>query len=82
MGQSNPLSLLPLEQLMQQAYREPADDFVCLRYRVWYSSLDCAVRTHFKTAPGCLGCSQGRFNLRRHGDAVTRMRFPLLHVHR
>jgi hypothetical protein len=47
-------------------YRAPEDDFFCLRYQVWYPSFDCAVRTRFRTAPGCLGCDQGRFNHSRH----------------
>lgn len=50
--------------------RHPGDDFFCLRYRVWYSSMDCAFRTRFETAPGCLQCEQGRFNLKRHQRAV------------
>ena len=48
------------------------DDFYCLRYSVWYPSLDCAYRTKFRTAPGCLNCDQGRFNLKRHADAFRR----------
>jgi hypothetical protein len=39
--------------------RDTADDFFCLRYRVWYPSTDCAVRTKFRTSPGCLACDQG-----------------------
>jgi hypothetical protein len=58
------------------AHRDPQDDFFCLRYQVWYPSFDCAVRTRFKTSSGCLKCHQGRFNLRRHGDALRRYRFP------
>lgn len=56
--------------------REPGDDFFCLRYRIWYPSLDCAVRTKFRTAPGCARCDQGRFNLRRHAATLHRVRFP------
>lgn len=51
-------------------FREQADDFFCLRYRVWYSSFDCAVRTHFDTAMGCRNCDQGRFNHHRHRMAI------------
>jgi hypothetical protein len=54
------------------------DDFFCLRYRVWYPSFDCAIRTRFRTSDGCLRCDQGRFNLRRHGEAVSRVRWRLL----
>lgn len=50
--------------------RDPGDDFFCLRYQVWYPSYDCAFRTHFRTAPGCSDCEQGRFNLKRHAAAV------------
>jgi hypothetical protein len=53
--------------------RGPGDDFYCLRYRVWYASLDCAYRTRFRTAAGCLDCEQGRFNLARHAADVTRL---------
>ncbi len=53
-----------------------SDDFYCLRYRVWYPSLDCAVRTKYETCAGCLKCDQGRFNLRRHADALYGLRFP------
>jgi hypothetical protein len=58
-------------------YRDSADDFFCLRYQVWYPSLDCAFRTHFKTCAGCLNCEQGRFNLKRHRAAVSNLRFGL-----
>ena len=51
-------------------HRDPGDDFFCLRYRVWYASLDCAHRTRHRTAPGCLRCDQGRFNLKRHADRL------------
>jgi hypothetical protein len=52
------------------SHRGPDDDFFCLRFRVWYPSLDCAIRTKFRTSPGCLDCDQGRFNLRRHDEAL------------
>ena len=51
---------------MSCSHRETEDDFFCLRYQVWYPSLDCAVRTGFKTCEGCLDCEQGRFNYKRH----------------
>ena len=51
-------------------HRETTDDFFCLRYGVWYASIDCAYRTRHRTAPGCLGCDQGRFNLKRHAARV------------
>jgi hypothetical protein len=60
------------------AHREPEDDFLCLRYRVWYPSFDCAVRTRYRTAPGCRNCEQGRFNLKRHAADLARTRWPLL----
>ena len=53
------------------------DDFVCLRYTTPYSSFDCAIRTKFNTAPGCLKCDQGRFNLKRHKPSLRGLRFPL-----
>ena len=56
--------------------RTAEDDFFCLRYAVWYPSIDCAYRTRFRTAPGCLGCTQGRFNLKRHAAALVRVRAP------
>jgi len=57
--------------------REPGDDFFCLRYRVWYPSFDCAIRTKFQTSEGCLRCDQGRFNLKRHAVAVRGVRWRL-----
>jgi len=53
-------------------YRTPEDDFFCLRYQLWYPSFDCAVRTRFQTANGCLECDQGRFNMKRHRQALIR----------
>jgi hypothetical protein len=55
-------------------HREPGDDFYCLRFRVWYASIDCAYRTLHETCPGCLNCEQGRFNLKRHRAALLRGR--------
>lgn len=57
--------------------RDSDDDFFCLRYRVWYPSYDCALRTRFRTSAGCLRCDQGRFNLKRHAAALVRVRWPL-----
>ncbi len=59
------------------SYRNVDDDFFCQRYGVWYPSIDCAVRTRFKTAGGCLKCDQGRFNLKRHAAAVSTLRFRI-----
>ncbi len=63
---------------MRLSQREPEDDFFCLRYEIWYPSVDCATRTKFHTSPGCEKCQQGRFNLKRHGQALQRVRFPRL----
>ena len=57
--------------------REANDDFFCLRFHVWYDSRDCAFRTLHRTAPGCLSCDQGRFNLARHAGSIPRLRWPL-----
>jgi len=57
--------------------REAGDDFFCLRYRVWYPSFDCAIRTKFQTSPGCQRCDQGRFNLKRHAVAVRGVRWRI-----
>ena len=46
--------------------RQADDDFFCLRFRVWYPSIDCAFRTLHHTCPACRDCHQGRFNLKRH----------------
>ena len=62
------------------AQRDHEDDFFCLRFRVWYPSIDCAYRTKFKTCPGCLECEQGRFNLKRHNDSLGKSSFSLLPV--
>lgn len=61
---------------MEHSHRDPEDDFFCLRYEVWYSSLDCAVRTKFRTCGGCMNCEQGRFNFKRHAPALATLRFP------
>jgi hypothetical protein len=60
------------------APREPGDDFYCLRFQVWYRSLDCAWRTKFQTCPGCADCEQGRFNLKRHQAALAHVRLPVI----
>ncbi len=60
---------------MRCVHRGPADDFFCLRYQIWYPSPECAIRTKFKTSPGCLDCEQGRFNLKRHASALKGRRF-------
>lgn len=57
--------------------REPGDDFFCLRFRIWYPSIDCAFRTRFATSPACARCDQGRFNLKRHASALRGARFHL-----
>jgi len=57
--------------------RSADDDFFCIRYKVWYPSVDCAIRTKFQTSPGCLRCDQGRFNLKRHGLALRGLRWRL-----
>jgi hypothetical protein len=57
--------------------RSADDDFFCLRYRIWYPSFDCAIRTQFRTSEGCLRCDQGRFNLKRHAAAVRGIRWRM-----
>jgi hypothetical protein len=61
---------------MRAARRDPEDDFYCIRFDVWYPSIDCAYRTKFRTSPGCLHCEQGRFNHKRHAAALRGVRFP------
>jgi len=56
--------------------RDVEDNFYCLRFRVWYPSFDCAIRTRFRTCPSCLDCEQGRFNLKRHDSELSQMRRP------
>jgi hypothetical protein len=74
---------IPARKLEERAvptrcnHRDVRDDFFCLRYQVWYPSFDCAVRTRFKTSAGCRNCHQGRFNQRRHDEALRRHRDPL-----
>lgn len=55
--------------------RQPGDDFYCIRFEVWYPSTDCAFRTRFRTSGGCLGCEQGRFNLKRHAGTLRGVRW-------
>ena len=68
--------LRPSETSAREALeaRDPADDFFCLRYGVWYPSIDCAFRTYHATCDGCLDCVQGRFNLKRHREVLLRTR--------
>jgi len=71
---------VPIDDAPDTAHRgtrEAGDDFYCVRYRVWYPSLDCAIRTRFRTSEGCLRCDQGRFNLKRHGSALRGYRWRL-----
>jgi hypothetical protein len=56
----------PLQSDPESSPRDAHDDFFCLRFGVWYPSIDCAYRTLYRTCPGCLDCEQGRFNLKRH----------------
>ena len=58
-----------------QGPRQPGDDFYCIRFSVWYPSVDCAFRTRFQTSPGCLRCEQGRFNLKRHAGSLRGIRW-------
>lgn len=56
---------------MRRHLKLPGDDFYCWRFQVWYDSLDCAVRTLHRTAPGCRDCEQGLRNLAlNRGDAL------------
>jgi len=56
----------------ETSQRDAADDFFCLRYQVWYPSVDCAFRTRHRTCEGCNDCEQGRFNLKRHAPTLLR----------
>ena len=60
--------------LVSRNFRTPGDDFYCWRFAVWYDSLDCAIRTRFRTAPGCRDCAQGRENLRQRLTDVSGLR--------
>jgi hypothetical protein len=60
---------------MRCSHRDAEDDFFCLRYQVWYPSVDCAFRTKFRTCDGCRDCEQGRFNLKRHAARLRGHRF-------
>jgi hypothetical protein len=75
MGDPEPQLSILEERPMRCSHRDPGDDFFCLRFQVWYPSVDCALRTRFRTSPGCLACDQGRFNLRRHAAELARTRF-------
>ncbi len=71
MGQARPTDVNPMEAARN---RQDGDEFYCLRFRVWYPSLDCAFRTLHRTCGGCLNCDQGRFNLKRHRTTLLRIR--------
>ena len=62
---------------MRWGHREPDDDFFCIRYQVWYPSIDCAIRTRYQTSDGCKNCDQGLFNHKRHRIKLRTYRFPL-----
>jgi hypothetical protein len=62
------------EKVPCRGRRDPEDDFFCLRFAVWYPSIDCAYRTRWRTAAGCANCDQGRFNLKRHATSLARIR--------
>lgn len=71
MAQLRQLAWVPMADTSQ---RESDDDFFCLRYQVWYPSVDCAFRTFHRTCAGCNDCEQGRFNLKRHHATLLRVR--------
>jgi len=71
-----PAPAVPVPDRMRAAQRDPEDDFYCIRFDVWYPSIDCAYRTKFRTSPGCLNCEQGRFNYKRHAGALRGVRYP------
>ncbi len=77
MGEADPELRLSSISRARCTHRDAEDDFFCLRYQVWYPSYDCAIRTKFRTSPGCLNCEQGRFNLKRHAAALQGVRFHL-----
>ena len=56
------------------APKDAEDDFFCIRFAVWYPSIDCAYRTRWRTCAACANCDQGRFNLTRHAAALPRLR--------
>jgi hypothetical protein len=66
MGQLQALRWGDWRTAAKDSPRDANDDFFCLRFRVWYPSVDCAYRTLHRTCPGCFDCEQGRFNLKRH----------------
>lgn len=59
-------------------------DFFCEKYQVWYPLQDCNYRVRHATYPGCVGCFQGRVNLRAPrpaaqtdaGDSAQLIPFP------
>ena len=59
------------------SFKGAEDDFFCLRFGVWYPSVDCAYRTLYRTCPGCFDCEQGRFNLKRHRASLRSPRSAL-----
>jgi hypothetical protein len=63
------------EEMLKCDYRPPDADFYCWRFKVWYSTYDCAFRTRYRTFEGCRCCAQGDFNLR------LRSRDPLFRTH-
>jgi hypothetical protein len=73
-----PARQVPTLSVMTRGHhREPEDDFVCIRYQMWYPSFDCAIRTRFQTSDGCRNCDQGLFNLKRHAAKLRTYRFPI-----
>lgn len=58
----------------RNAPKDAEDDFFCIRFAVWYPSVDCAYRTRWRTCAACANCDQGRFNLKRHAASLHRLR--------
>ncbi len=73
-GQFQSLDSSETDRARGRGPRDEEDDFFCLRFGVWYPSVDCAYRTRHRSCPGCLDCEQGRFNLARHRLALARSR--------
>lgn len=56
-------------------YKSPGDDFYCWKFQIWYPSIDCAYRVQNRTCSPCSNCAQGRRNLERRAEDLSRRRW-------
>jgi hypothetical protein len=56
----------PALEVIRCTFRPADADFYCWKFGVWYNLMDCCYRHDQRTYEGCVGCGQGRSNLRQN----------------